>query len=590
LGQLFEEARRLALDGNREDLVERLAQAAKRTRRADIVLCVVGEFKQGKSALVNALLADDVCPVDDDLATVAVTIVRWGKVPRLKLRRRGSSTISDEIPASLDLARYVLEDDSGIEKRDVEMAEVELPNPLLERGITIVDTPGVGGLNAAHAAATLAFLPSADALLFVSDASAELTAAEFEFLRRARAACPVVVLVVSKSDLYPAWRSILDLDRQHLADADQLIETIAISSMLADEGRRRGDRSLELESGLPALVELLERRVLVEASAAAAGAAVRELQMAVEQLRAPIAAEVTALTDPQRGSEARRELAELKARLMTLAASEARWSRRLDDGFDALLTSVEQAFATRIRNLVRAAQDELEPIDPAAEWSAYSARLQQAVADTVQRAFVDLADGAREVQSRIAELILDDELPLDAPTADVSVDLAAMWPVQSAAGGPPPREAGWLGAIERATVGTEMLALLGSLLGTALVGPALLGAALLFGGRHIRSERKRRLAEQRQEARSIVTEFVNDVRVEVDGRISALGRELQRQTREYFNDRLDELARTHAELSAALDLAARQDDMTKAERVTSLEQRLGALEDLRRRADALTAR
>ena len=38
---------------------------------------VVGEFKQGKSSLVNAMLNAPVCPVDDDVATSVPTLVRY---------------------------------------------------------------------------------------------------------------------------------------------------------------------------------------------------------------------------------------------------------------------------------------------------------------------------------------------------------------------------------------------------------------------------------------------------------------------------------------------------------------------------------
>ena len=52
-------------------------QQQARLRRPATVVCVVGEFKQGKSSLVNALLGQAVCPVDDDLATSAITLVRY---------------------------------------------------------------------------------------------------------------------------------------------------------------------------------------------------------------------------------------------------------------------------------------------------------------------------------------------------------------------------------------------------------------------------------------------------------------------------------------------------------------------------------
>src|SRR5690606_4297166 len=56
----------------------------------------------------------------------------------------------------------------------------------------------------------------AEAVLFVTDASQELTAAEVEFLRRARQVCPTVACVLTKTDFYPAWRKVRDLNQGHL--------------------------------------------------------------------------------------------------------------------------------------------------------------------------------------------------------------------------------------------------------------------------------------------------------------------------------------------------------------------------------------
>src|SRR6266508_2984888 len=66
----------------RPDLVERLANTARRLADPSFHVFVVGEFKQGKSSLVNALLNAPVCPVDDDIATSAPTAVRYGEEPK----------------------------------------------------------------------------------------------------------------------------------------------------------------------------------------------------------------------------------------------------------------------------------------------------------------------------------------------------------------------------------------------------------------------------------------------------------------------------------------------------------------------------
>src|SRR3954467_15048310 len=63
----------------RADLGERLAGARRRLDDPSFHVLVVGEFKQGKSSLINALLGVDVCPVDDDVATAVPTLLRWSE-------------------------------------------------------------------------------------------------------------------------------------------------------------------------------------------------------------------------------------------------------------------------------------------------------------------------------------------------------------------------------------------------------------------------------------------------------------------------------------------------------------------------------
>src|SRR6266511_3809738 len=65
----------------RPDLASRLVITRKRLLDPAFHVFVVGEFKQGKSSLVNALLNAPVCPVDDDIATSAPTAVSWSEQP-----------------------------------------------------------------------------------------------------------------------------------------------------------------------------------------------------------------------------------------------------------------------------------------------------------------------------------------------------------------------------------------------------------------------------------------------------------------------------------------------------------------------------
>src|ERR671922_834561 len=66
----------------RPDLVDRLRATRRRLVDPAFHVFVVGEFKQGKSSLVNALLNAPICPVDDDIATSAPTAIGYAEQPK----------------------------------------------------------------------------------------------------------------------------------------------------------------------------------------------------------------------------------------------------------------------------------------------------------------------------------------------------------------------------------------------------------------------------------------------------------------------------------------------------------------------------
>ena len=88
-------------------------------------------------------------------------------------------------------------------RRRLRSVEVRLPHRLLKTGLSLVDTPGVGGLDSAHGIVTLGALRTTAGVIFVTDASQELTGPEVDFLRQALERCPAAVCVVTKTDLYP---------------------------------------------------------------------------------------------------------------------------------------------------------------------------------------------------------------------------------------------------------------------------------------------------------------------------------------------------------------------------------------------------
>ena len=103
------------------------------------------------------------------------------------------------------------------------------------------------------------------------------------------------------------------------------------------------------------------------------------------------------------------------------------------------------------------------------------------------------------------------------------------------------------------------------------------------GGKEVLSERRRQLTDRRQQARSFIGEFVDEVRFEADGRLATLVDDVQRQMRARFADRILELHRTYTDSAEALESAAAQAGEGRRRRRDEL---LGALVEL----DAVAAR
>lgn len=168
-------------------------------------LAVLGQFKRGKSTLLNALLGEALLPVSVVPLTAIPTFLHPG--PNLQARivyQNGHSpeTFSPRQPGELTtiLARFVTEEGNPHNQRNVAYVEVYHPAPLLRRGVVLIDTPGIGSTFRHNTEATLNFLPQCDAALFLVSADPPLTEVEVEFLKEVRAKVARLFFILNKVD------------------------------------------------------------------------------------------------------------------------------------------------------------------------------------------------------------------------------------------------------------------------------------------------------------------------------------------------------------------------------------------------------
>jgi GTPase Era involved in 16S rRNA processing len=573
---------------DRADLAGRLAVVRATLADPVVHIVVVGEFKQGKSSLVNGLVGHDICPVNDDVATALPTYIRYGKEPSAQLLLDDVPPRREPVPVDR-VREFVLEKGAEGTVAGVTGVEVRLPRQLLSSGLVIVDTPGVGGLGSVHSAASLAAASMADALLFVTDAAQELTRSELQFLRQAREVCTTAVCVLTKTDFYPHWRKIRDLDAGHLrGEGDMPI--IPVSSDLRRRAVAGGDKELNAESGFPDLVKFVAQRVSGGAATRAAAQAGASVVGVCEQIESQFEAERAALADPVTAAKVMDDLAEVKQRVEVLKTAAAKWQQTLSDGVADLSSDIDHDLRGRFRRLVEEADAQIEEDDPADVWEETERWLQARVSEELLANYMTLRDRSIGLSDDVAthfqeaagqalrQVAVTDPVSLaGAAQVDHKIELAKMKVGKQA-----------MVALKSAYGGALMFTMLGTLAGVAL-GPIGVGIGLVMGRKGLREEKKRQRTNRQSQARNAIRRYCDEVSFVMTKDSRDTLRRIQRQLRDHYSGLADELSRSNTRaLSAAAEAAQR----TKAERESRLRDltaELDRLRQLREHASAIVS-
>lgn len=236
-----------------------------RLRRGRTVVVVCGEFKRGKSSFINALIEEpELCPVDIDITTNMATQIQYSIKEYARVHFRKETGKNPLIIAKSEISRYVTEQDNKENKEEVQLVEIGIPKEKLNKNLmVIVDTPGVGSLNAKHSEVTAAYLSSADVLLFVCDATAPLTTAELDFIKRASKYCENIYYILTKIDMVRGWRTVEEENRrkiaQSLGKAEENVKIFPVSSLNKIDYIKTGDEESLEDSKFKALENSIQK-------------------------------------------------------------------------------------------------------------------------------------------------------------------------------------------------------------------------------------------------------------------------------------------------------------------------------------------
>lgn len=178
-------------------VAEEARDLAARVTEGRLYLACVGQFKRGKSTLINALVGEAILPVGFTPVTAVPTVVRFGE--HLSARIKAGGYTWREVPVE-EVKQYVSEDHNPENSKGITGVEVFIPSPLLSTGMCLVDTPGLGSVFTGNTSATQDFIPHIDAALVVVGADPPLAGEELALVEAVARNLEDVIVVLNKAD------------------------------------------------------------------------------------------------------------------------------------------------------------------------------------------------------------------------------------------------------------------------------------------------------------------------------------------------------------------------------------------------------
>jgi len=254
-------------------------------------LVILGQFKRGKTTLINSLIGKEILPSSVVPLTSIVTILKFGKEINSKVFMQDNSEKKICIE---ELADYITEKGNPKNIRGVRCAHIEYPSPFLEKGILLVDTPGVGSTFLHNTETTYEFLDHLDAALFLMSADVPISQVEKELLDTIKGSTQKIFFVLNKID-YLAPKEIEEIaafNKHVLEEMGFTVHEIwPISAKEAIKAKTTNNDVQLSQSGLLNLEDALSRFLSLEKGKIILNATISKVKRAISQKLSQIAIE-----------------------------------------------------------------------------------------------------------------------------------------------------------------------------------------------------------------------------------------------------------------------------------------------------------
>jgi GTP-binding protein EngB required for normal cell division len=261
-------------------------------------LVVVGQFKRGKTSLINALLGAEILPVAVVPLTSIVTIMTYGDALRIRVYFN-DGRVTEIRPESLP--EYVTEKGNPKNIKEVKEVVITYPSSYLKDGVRLIDTPGVGSIYQHNTDVAYQYLPKSDAALFLLSVDQPVSKAELDFLKDVKEYSNRIFFLLNKAD-YLTEKDLnesIEFSKNVIKEAMGIdVKIFPVSARLALEGKKTGSEELLMKSMLPQFSEVLNRFLMEEKGKILILSVANNLLRLLSQARFELELELKSLTAP----------------------------------------------------------------------------------------------------------------------------------------------------------------------------------------------------------------------------------------------------------------------------------------------------
>jgi len=273
---------------------------------------IMGEFKRGKSTVINSLLEKEIMPADILPCSATMNRVTYDMQPRAELKMQDGSVRQITVD---ELASYVTKLTAESESRaeEVEEAVVYYPCRFCQNGVDIVDTPGLNDDERMNRISE-EVIPKLDVVIMVLTHDNPFSMSEAEFVRGKLMTSDLsrLIFLVNKMDMVrresdkarviesirekihssvlKKTEDMYGKDSKQYRDVELKLGNIRIypfSALDALEGKMEGDQALIEKSGTAAFEEMLTKMLTEERGALELSGPLNAIQRcSVEVIRA----------------------------------------------------------------------------------------------------------------------------------------------------------------------------------------------------------------------------------------------------------------------------------------------------------------